>query len=239
VTLLEVSGLSAGYGGPRVLDGIDLSVERGEWVGVLGANGAGKSTLIRSLLAVVPSLSGRVMVDGLDTAEQPEAVRRRVGYAIPPDQLPRGVTIAQLLTLNARLNGYAINPEELDRWTDLLGLGPWMDVLIDACSFGTQQKAAIIAAVLQPRPLLIFDESFNGLDPVVSIALKRTLEARVRSGDCAILLATHMIDVVRSVCSRMVIIRDGAIQADLAGDAFQALREDRAACEDFVVSHMS
>lgn len=239
MTLLQVDGLTAGYGGDAVFEGLDLAVDRGEWIGLLGPNGAGKSTLIRSLLATMPAMAGRVTLEGLNVAEQPEAARRRVGYAIPPDQLPRGVTLRQFLTLSERLHGRRIDPDALADWATRLGLEPWLDEVIEACSFGTQQKAAILAAVLHPRPLMIFDESFNGLDPVVSIALKRALEQRVRAGECAILLATHMLDVVHSVCSRLVILRDGRIQADVAGEAFTRLQADRAGLEDFVLSQMA
>jgi ABC-2 type transport system ATP-binding protein len=239
VTLLQTRGLTAGYGGEPVLEALDLTVTHGEWVGLLGPNGAGKSTLIRSLLATAPRMAGCVTLDGLNVAEQPEAARRRVGYAIPPDQLPVGVTVRQFLTVSERLHGRRIDPEALGDWVNRLGLEPWMDEYIEACSFGTQQKAAILAAVLHPRPLLIFDESFNGLDPVVSIALKRALEQRVSSGECAIILATHMVEVVRSVCSRMLILRDGRIQADLAGEAFTRIQTDSAAFEDVVLSHMN
>lgn len=239
MSLVQVASLVAGYGNRTVLESIDLTFERGEWIGLLGSNGTGKTTLIRSLLGTVPAMSGEVTIDGFDVATSPELARSRLSYAIPPEQLPLGLTGRQFIALNTELRWLPSNSANQNEWIDRLGLQEWLDVPLRVCSLGTQQKFSILATVLSDAPLLVFDESLNGIDPVVSIALKRKLQERVKDKSASILLATHMVDVVRSVCSRTIIIGQGQVLADMQGDEMDTLRADSDRFDAFVLRHLA
>ncbi|RWX60261.1 ABC transporter ATP-binding protein, partial [Mesorhizobium sp. M2A.F.Ca.ET.039.01.1.1] len=190
--VVAVSGLSAGYRGRAVVRGIDLSLRRGDIVGLLGANGSGKSTLIRAITGQIPLLGGSVTIDGIALATAPERAKAGFGLAIEPHELPAPLSGRQYIELVASIRGSA--PGDLPS-ADLPGadllerleLGRWMDRPIAEYSLGTRAKVAILAALLGRPPLLIFDETLNGLDPVAAWEVKRVITALCASGRHAVI----------------------------------------------------
>ncbi|TIT03203.1 MAG: ATP-binding cassette domain-containing protein, partial [Mesorhizobium sp.] len=107
--VLAVSGLSAGYRGRAVVRGIDLSLRRGDILGLLGANGSGKSTLIRAITGQTPLLGGSVTIDGIALATAPERAKAGFGLAIEPHELPAPLSGRQYIELVASIRGCAPN----------------------------------------------------------------------------------------------------------------------------------
>ncbi|WP_292454925.1 ATP-binding cassette domain-containing protein, partial [Mesorhizobium sp.] len=107
--VLAVSGLSAGYRGRAVVRGIDLSLRRGDMLGLIGANGSGKSTLVRAITGQIPLLGGSVMVDDVDLAAAPERAKAGFGLAIEPHELPAALSGRQYIELVASIRGCAPN----------------------------------------------------------------------------------------------------------------------------------
>ncbi|RWD97681.1 MAG: ATP-binding cassette domain-containing protein, partial [Mesorhizobium sp.] len=105
--VVAVSGLSAGYRGRAVVRGIDLSLRRGDIVGLLGANGSGKSTLIRAITGQIPLLGGSVTIDGIALATAPERAKAGFGLAIEPHELPAPLSGRQYIELVASIRGSA------------------------------------------------------------------------------------------------------------------------------------
>ncbi|AZO06573.1 MULTISPECIES: ABC transporter ATP-binding protein [unclassified Mesorhizobium] len=219
--VLAVSGLSAGYRGRAVVRGIDLSLRRGDIVGLLGANGSGKSTLIRAITGQIPLLGGSVAVDGVALAAAPERAKAGFGLAIEPHELPAALSGRQYMELVASIRGCA--PNDLPS-TDLpsadlpsgdllerLELGRWIDRPIAEYSLGTRAKVAILAALLGRPPLLILDETLNGLDPVAAWEVKRVITALCASGRHAVIVSTHVVEAVPALCSRAVLMADGSL----------------------------
>ncbi|WP_217578437.1 ABC transporter ATP-binding protein [Mesorhizobium sp. GbtcB19] len=209
--VLVVRELSAGYRGRAVVQGIDLALRRGGILGMLGANGSGKSTLLKAITGQIPLTSGSVVVDGIDLAAAPERAKAGFGLAIEPHELPPPLSGRQYIELVASIRGCA--PDDLPRGDLLerLDLGRWIDRPIAEYSLGTRAKVAILAALLGKPPLLIFDETLNGLDPVAAWEVKRIITALCATGRHAAIVSTHVVEAVPALCSRAVLMAGGRL----------------------------
>ncbi|RUX70709.1 ABC transporter ATP-binding protein, partial [Mesorhizobium sp. M7A.F.Ca.US.006.04.2.1] len=207
--ILAVRGLSAGYGGHAVVSGIDLSLARGDILGLLGANGSGKSTLLRAITGQIRPLGGTVAIGGADLAGAPERAKSGFGLAMDPSDLPAALTGRQYLQLVASIRGCAEDGWPGVNVAERLGLKRWIDRLIAEYSLGTRAKIAIAAALLGAPPLLILDESLNGLDPLAAFEVKRVILALAASQ--AVIISTHVVEAVPGLCNRAVLLAGGSI----------------------------
>jgi ABC-2 type transport system ATP-binding protein len=197
---ISVHGLVKTFGRTQALNGLDLTVSRGEVHGFLGPNGAGKTTTIRILLGMLHADAGTVrLLDG-DPWKDATTLHRRLAY-VPGD-----------VTLWPSLSG----GEVIDLLMDSRGTRARRDELIErfdldprtrirAYSKGNRQKVALIAALATDAELLMLDEPTSGLDPLMEMVFREEL---VR-GDRTVLLSSHLLDEVESMCDRVTIIRDG------------------------------
>lgn len=209
--LLALSNLGAGYGGRPVLTGIDLALQCGDVLGLLGANGSGKSTLIKAMTGQIRPYTGSVTIDGVALALAPERAKSRFGLAIDAPDLPPFLSGRQYLELVASIR--CCGPAD---WPggDLaarLALAPWLDRPIGEYSLGTRAKIAIAAALLGAPPLLIFDESLNGLDPVAAWEVKALLGELAASGRHGVIVSTHVVEAVPGFCNRAVFLAEGYV----------------------------
>ncbi len=194
--LLRLSNLSVGYGGRAVIAGVDLAMRSGDILGLLGANGSGKSTLIKSITGQLRPRTGAIAIDGIDLARKPEQAKARFGLAIDVTDLSASLSGRQYLDLVASLRSCA--PTD---WRDRdllarLGITAWLDRQIAEYSLGTRAKIAITAALIGSPPLLIFDESLNGLDPLAAWEMKSLLIELAASGRHAVLISTHVVETM-------------------------------------------
>jgi ABC-2 type transport system ATP-binding protein len=209
--LLTVRGLGTGYRSAQVLYGIDLFVSGGRFVGLLGANGSGKSTLLRAITGQIPLWEGNVTISGADLLIAPEQAKARFGYAVDPADLPVALTGSQYLELVASIKHCAPTDWPTDDLLGLLSLQAWTNRRISEYSFGTKMKISIAAALLGCPPLLILDESLNGLDPIVSWRLKQLLRQLTASERHAVILSTHQLETVAGLCDTAVLLAEGRI----------------------------
>lgn len=195
----------------RALDGVSLTLARGEVLGVAGPNGAGKSTLINLLLGFLPPTSGRVTVDGVPPRAYVE--RAGVGYlselmTVPPRWSPRDA-----LRRYGTLAGLA-DPalaRRVDESLAAFGLEEHADKPARALSKGTLQRVGLAQALLRDEALLVLDEPTHGLDPVWT-ARFRDLVAGVRRPDRAILITSHNLDELERLADRVAILAGGQLQ---------------------------
>ena len=207
--LLEVSDLSAGYGGRPAIVQASLTLRGGQLLGLIGPNGAGKSTLLRAIAGLISVLSGEVRIGGHPIGTAREHALAEFGFAVDPAELPGLLTGRQYLQMVASVRGCAPRdwPEpDLDQ---VLGFAPWLDTVLAQCSLGTRAKLSVAAAFLGAPPLLVLDESLNGLDPVSSWRLRQILARMVQSGRHAAILSTHQIELLGSLCTDVVYIDEG------------------------------
>ncbi|RUX24282.1 ABC transporter ATP-binding protein [Mesorhizobium sp. M7A.F.Ca.US.011.01.1.1] len=209
--ILAVRGLSAGYGSRAVISGIDLSLEAGDVLGLLGANGSGKSTLLRAITGQIRPLEGTVAIDGADLARAPERAKSGFGLAVDPSDLPAALSGRQYLQLVASIRGCAEDDWPGVNVAERLGLKRWIDRSIAEYSLGTRAKIAIAAALLGAPPLLILDESLNGLDPLAAFEVKHIILSLASSGGHAVIVSTHVVESVPDLCNRAILLAEGSI----------------------------
>lgn len=209
--VLAVLGLSAGYGGRSVISGIGVALNRCDILGLLGANGSGKSTLLKAITGQIRLDAGSVAIDGVDLASAPKRAKAGFGLAIDPPELPTALTGRQYLQLVASIRGCAEDDWPCVDVAERLGLRRWIERPIAEYSLGTRAKIAIAAALLGAPPLLIFDESLNGLDPLAAWEVKRIIRAVAASGRHAVIISTHVVEAVPGLCNRAVLLAEGRI----------------------------
>jgi ABC-2 type transport system ATP-binding protein len=220
--ILAAEGVIAGYGGRPIIKGVDLVLRRGEILGLLGANGAGKSTLVKALTGQLRLTSGKVTVAGIDMAEAPERAKAELGLAVDIGEVPTALTGRQYLELVASIRGCAADAWPADDLVATLNLERWIDRPIATYSLGTRMKISIAASLLGSPPLIIFDESLNGLDPVAAFNMKRMIKSLAATGRHAIILATHVVETIPSLCTRAIFLAGGMIARSWDGDALVA-----------------
>jgi len=221
--ILEATGVHAWYGSSHVLHGVDLSISRGETVGLLGRNGMGKSTLIRTLLGHVPQRDGRIHLFGQDMSKaRPHEVARR-GVAYVPEG--RGVfpnlTVRENLVMAARpapgsQRGwtYARVMETFPRLQERVGnLGSQL-------SGGEQQMLSIGRALMTQPDLIILDEATEGLAPLIVAEIWRVIQA-IRADGIATLIVDRDYKMVLSQSERAVVLQKG--QVVLSGQSSELL----------------
>jgi len=205
--------LSKRYGDLVAVDNLDLDVRAGEIFGLLGQNGAGKTTTILMLLGLAEPTAGVARVVGFDPTRSPLEVKRRVGYL--PDNVGfyDGMTGRENLRYTARLNGIRGREAEA-RVGDALeqvGMTGRADDKVDTYSRGMLQRLGIADALLKDPAVLILDEPTTAIDPIGVVEILDLLRGLVRDRGLAVLLSSHLLAQVQSVCDRVGIFAAGKL----------------------------
>ena len=225
-TPLEIVGLKKHYGSVKAVDGVDLDVNAGELVGFIGPNGAGKSTTFRSIVGLQSPTAGTVRVCGVDVNADRMGALAKLGYVGQEGVLYQYLTGEELLRMVGRLHGLddALVEERLAHLLPMLDLEAASKRLVHEYSGGMSRKLAIAAAVIHEPPLILLDESFRGLDPEATAAIRDHLDA-LRERGSAVLLSSHVLDMLERWVSRVVIIDGGKVVDDMS----RAALDDRLA----------
>jgi ABC-2 type transport system ATP-binding protein len=210
---LALTGLSKHFGRPAV-DGLDLTVARGEFYALLGPNGAGKTTTLRMVAGLLAPDAGRIEVLGIDLAVDPAAAKRRIAY-LPDDPMLYGkLKPTEYLEFVAGLWGIDAKAAE-PRARELLA---WLDLekhaheLTEGFSRGMKQKLALAGALIHDPELLILDEPLTGLDAGAARQVKDLLLSHVAKGG-TVILTTHILEVAERLAQRIGIIQHGRLIA--------------------------
>lgn len=216
VSVVEVRGLEVDLGGRRVIDGVDLTVERGEFVGLLGPNGAGKTTLLRSLLGVLTPAAGTVRVLG----EAPRRSRTRMGY-VPqrhefawdfPIDVDHAVMSGRCGLLGVRRRPGIGDWQAVRDALERVGLVDLRQRPVGELSGGQRQRVLVARALALEPEVLLLDEPFTGLD-LPSQEMLGQLFAGLALDGHAVVMATHDLLGALAGCSRLVLL-DGVVVAD-------------------------
>jgi ABC-2 type transport system ATP-binding protein len=211
---LQLRSLRKAFGRPAV-DGIDLSVRRGELYALLGPNGAGKTTTLRMVTGLLAPDSGQVEVLGIDLARDPPAAKRKMAY-LPDDPMLYGkLKPTDYLEFVAGLWGIAAEDAEprARRLLDWLDLTKHAHELTEGFSRGMKQKLALAGALIHEPELLILDEPLTGLDAAAARQVKDLLVSHVANGG-TVILTTHILEVAERLAQRIGIIRQGRLIAE-------------------------
>ncbi|GAA1248510.1 ABC transporter ATP-binding protein [Kitasatospora nipponensis] len=202
---ISVSALVKTFGRTRALDGLDLTVDRGEVHGFLGPNGSGKSTTIRILLGLLRGDGGTVRLLGGDPWHDAVTLRRRLAYVPGDVTLWRNLSGGEAIDLLGRLRG-GLDARRRAELLERFELDPTKKGR--AYSKGNRQKVALVAALASDADLLVLDEPTSGLDPLMEEVF-RTCVTEERDRGRTVLLSSHLLSEVEALCDRVSIIRAG------------------------------
>jgi ABC-2 type transport system ATP-binding protein len=210
---IRTRALTKKYGDFVAVDVLDLEVRPGEIFGLLGQNGAGKTTTILMLLGLTEPSGGTARVVGFDPARRPLEVKRRVGYLPDAVGFYGDLTGRANLRYTARLNGLAAGDAEdhITRVLEQVGLVGRADTRTDTYSRGMLQRLGIADALLKDPDVLILDEPTTSIDPIGVVEILDLLRALVRDRGMTILLSSHLLGQVQSVCDRVGIFAAGRL----------------------------
>jgi branched-chain amino acid transport system ATP-binding protein len=225
VSLLEVTGLHAGYGAVRVLQGIDFTVDAGEVVVILGANGAGKTTTLRAVSGMIEG-RGRVAFDGRDVLGRRCDQIAQAGMGHVPQG--RGTIVDLTVEDNLRVGAYrrrdADIARDIDSWYESFPrLGQRREQLAGSMSGGEQQMLAIARAMMGRPKLVLLDEPSLGLAPLITQELFRKLRDLNREEGVSMLVVEQNASLALDIARRGYVLETGAIvvsgtSAELAGN---------------------
>ncbi|HXW06191.1 MAG TPA: ABC transporter ATP-binding protein [Vicinamibacterales bacterium] len=210
---IDVRHLSRRFGAFTAVDDLSFQVGRGEILGFLGSNGAGKSTTIRMLCGLLRPSAGTALVDGIDVAAEPEAVKRRIGYMSQRFSLYELLTVDQNIRFFAGVYGLDAGQLEARRGfvIEMAGLKGREQMLARDLSGGWRQRLALGCAILHEPPILFLDEPTGGVDPLSRRQFWRLIDTLSTEG-VTVLVTTHYLDEAER-CHRVALIHAGRLAA--------------------------
>jgi ABC-2 type transport system ATP-binding protein len=210
--VIEAKGLTKTYGSATAVDHIDFTVGRGEIFGLLGPNGAGKTTTILMMLGLTEISGGQVRVLGFDPAREPLSVKRRVGYLPDSVGFYDNLTAADNLRYTARLIGFrsAEREQRIKAALERVGLAENADKAVSTFSRGMRQRLGLAEILMKGAQIAILDEPTSGLDPHATAELLGIIRGFKAEG-VTVMLSSHLLDRVQSVCDRVALFNRGKI----------------------------
>lgn len=206
--MIQAERISKRFGAIAAVEDLGFQVEHGEIVALLGPNGAGKTTCMRMLSGFLRPDRGSVRLGGYNTAEEPLALRRSLGYL--PEHAPvyRESSVIAYLRFIASARGLGKRAyNTVDDICERLTLNPIAHQTVSTLSKGSMRRVALAAAIMHRPPVLLLDEPTDGLDPIQKEQVRRLIQDLGKTS--AILMSTHQIDDVLALCSRTMIMGGG------------------------------
>ena len=212
--VIAVHDLRKVYGEFTAVDGVSLDVQPGQIHGFLGPNGAGKTTTIRMIAGLLKPTAGRILVDGHDSALEPEAAKAALGFIPDRPFIYEKLTAGEFLRFHGGLYGMQDDAIEtrVGEMLDLFELGRWRNELVESFSHGMKQRLVMSAAFLHRPKAVLVDEPMVGLDPRGARLIKDVFRKMAGRG-VAILMSTHTLEVAEEMCDLISIILKGKIIA--------------------------
>jgi osmoprotectant transport system ATP-binding protein len=214
--MITVENLSKQYGSNTVVDGVSMTIERNSVTAIVGTSGSGKSTLLRMINRLVEPTCGRVLIDGRDTGDEPpHLLRRRIGYAIQGHGLFPHRTVAENIATVPRLLGWEearirTRVEELLR---VFQLDPatYANAFPHQLSGGQQQRVGVARALAAEPAVLLMDEPFGALDPIIRAKAQQDLLDIQRRYGTTVVLVTHDMDEAFHLGDRVAVMSQGRV----------------------------
>jgi ABC-2 type transport system ATP-binding protein len=211
--MIEVRNLTKHYGSVEAVKDLSFAVGKDQVLGFLGPNGAGKTTVMKILTGYHFPSAGTALVDGIDVQEEPEEVKKRIGYLPESVPLYGDLTVAEYLGFiaEARLIPAGERKRAIDAAVSSCGLRSHQSRRIENLSKGYRQRVGLAQAIIHDPPILILDEPTTGLDPNQIIEIRGLIKGLGERK--TVILSTHILQEVEAICSRVLIINEGRIAA--------------------------
>ena len=209
--VIEVRGLYKSYGNVHAVNGIDITVNRGDIYGFLGPNGAGKSTTIRMMLSLVRPTAGTISIFGKPLSQHRHAILSNVGCIVERPDFYNYLSARRNLELLAMLSGAVVSKEATMRTLEMVGLASRADSKVKTFSHGMKQRLGIAQALIHNPELIILDEPTTGLDPQGMIDVRNIIVRLARDHGKTVVLSSHLLSEVEQTINRMVIINKGKV----------------------------
>ena len=210
--MIEFKDVTKVYEGTVALNQLNLTLQSGEIVGLIGHNGAGKSTTIKSLVSVINPSSGQIFVDGKELSANRLKIKKKIGYVADSPDLFLRLTANEFWELVATSYDMT-NAEVEERLGNLLHIfdfGSHRYEVIDSFSHGMRQKVFVIAALLSDPDIWVLDEPLTGLDPQAAFDLKQMMRQHADKGN-TVLFSTHVLEVAEQLCDKVAILKKGKL----------------------------
>ena len=209
--MIEVSHVSRNFGDFRAVNDVSFSIPTGQIVGLLGPNGAGKTTTMRMITGFLAPSSGTITIDGINIEENPVAGKRKIGYMPESAPLYGDMIVEDYLKYIAQMQG--VNPDEkLPKLCQECGLKEVMSKNISELSRGNRQRVSLAHALMNDPEILILDEPTSGLDPNQVEDVRAIIREIGKTR--TVIVSTHILSEVETICSRAIIISGGKLVAD-------------------------
>ena len=204
--MIEIKKLYKKFGKLTVLDGLDLTINKGGIFAILGPNGSGKTTLIKSLLGMVIPEKGEILIEGKSIQKKWD-YRNNLNYLPQIANFPSNLTVIELIKMVKNLRPKTSNEQQL---IELFGLHNFLQKKLGNLSGGTKQKVNLVLTFMFDSELIILDEPTTGLDPIALIHLKKIILQEKEKGK-TILITTHIMSFVDEMADEIVFLLDGKI----------------------------
>lgn len=196
----------------KAVDHVTFNCKKGEVFGLLGPNGAGKTTTLRIISTAIKPTSGTAVINGVDVVNDPQGVRRQIGFLSGNTGLYGRLTAKEMVEYFGKL--YGMDNEKIKRRTDelftLLDMNNFANARNEKLSTGMKQKVSIVRSVLHDPPVMVFDEPTSGLDVMSSRTIVDFIKKCRDDGKCVI-FSTHIMSEAMRLCDRVAIIHNGRI----------------------------
>lgn len=209
--MIEVKNLTKRYGNQLAVNNLSFTVEKGQVLGFLGPNGAGKTTTMNIITGYISATEGTVKINGIDVLEEPEEVKKRIGYLPEFPPLYPDMTVKEYLNFAADLKKVPKKEkkEMVNKVMDSTMITPMADRLIKHLSKGYKQRVGLAQAILGYPELIILDEPTVGLDPKQIIEIRELIKEL--SKNHTVILSSHIMQEVSAVCDTVMIIDKGRL----------------------------
>ena len=221
--MIEVSNLVKKYGDHTAVDHLSFQIEKGKIYGFLGPNGAGKSTTMNMITGYIASTEGKVMIDGHDILEEPEAAKKCIVYLPEMARLYFDMTVLEYMKFAADLKKIPRNQKDkqIKEVMDMVKITDMKDRLIKNLSKGYRQRVGLAQAILGYPEVIILDEPTVGLDPKQIIEIRDLIKSLKQKH--TVILSSHILSEVRAVCDYVLIISHGKLVASDTPDNLERL----------------
>jgi ABC-2 type transport system ATP-binding protein len=232
-----VQNFSKRYGAVAAVQRLNLEIPRGEILGLVGPNGAGKTTTLRALAGILRPTEGSLSIAGFDLAVEPVEAKRRLAFIPDEPHLFDYLTVEEHLRFTARLYGVPDADARIPQLLAEMELTDKRSVLPSELSRGMKQKLSVAMALLHDPAVLILDEPLTGLDPSGIRRMKDTIRRRAERGT-AVILSSHLLNLVEELCTRLLLLRRGEVAALGTISELRALRPElaTASLEDLFIA---